>query len=161
MEIYKSINGKYSISNFWNIRNNFSNKVLRWCITTEWYISFLFNWKRKFVHRLVAELFLDKTDNDTVVNHKNWIKHDNRVENLEWCTHSQNSLHTFRILWRKHIRVNNSKKVYKILDDWTEILYNSIKEASIENKISWWDISACCLGNRKTAGWFTWKHFIW
>ena len=56
------------------------------------------------VHRMVAELFLKKTGE--VVNHKNGIKDDNRVENLEWCTHSENLIHSYRVLGNK---VNNNR----------------------------------------------------
>lgn len=51
--------------------------------------------KNFLVHRLVTEHFLPNPDGLPVTNHKNGIKGDNRVENLEHCTLSQNSRHAF------------------------------------------------------------------
>ncbi len=108
MENWKEIkNGNYyQISNLGNVRSlNYKNtgltKILKQSNHKDGYkiISIYFNKIRKTVriHRLVANAFIENTYNKSEVNHINGIKDDNRVENLEWCTHSENIIHSYKI----------------------------------------------------------------
>lgn len=53
--------------------------------------------KDLYVHRLVAEYFVPNPSHLKYVNHKNCIRNDNRVENLEWCTAKENTDQTERL----------------------------------------------------------------
>lgn len=52
--------------------------------------------KSMYVHRLVALAFLENPDGKRVVNHKNGKPSDNRLDNLEWSTYSENIRHGYR-----------------------------------------------------------------
>lgn len=50
------------------------------------------------VHRLVSIEFIPNPDNKPCVNHKNGIKWDNNIQNLEWVTYSENERHSYDVL---------------------------------------------------------------
>lgn len=65
--------------------------------------------KSRLVHRLVAMTYLSDYANELQVNHRNGIKDDNRVSNLEMSSQSENMRHSFRTLHRNH--PNKGKKL--------------------------------------------------
>lgn len=58
-------------------------------------------WTSQPVHRLVAKAFLDNEENKPSVNHKDSNRTNNKVENLEWVSHRENVLHSFKYGNRK------------------------------------------------------------
>jgi hypothetical protein len=70
--------------------------------------------KSMYVHRLVAQAFLDNPDSKPLVNHKNGNPKDNRITNLEWTTYSENVAHGYRSNGR---RVKTELKVLAVDDN--------------------------------------------
>lgn len=105
-EVWKTVNdfeGLYQVSSKGNIRNVSSRmgveigRHLVNSVGTHGYLkaSLTKNGKTKYtsIHRVVAETFIPNPENKKQVNHKNGIKHDNNLDNLEWCTPSENAYH--------------------------------------------------------------------
>ena len=87
---------RYLVSDQGEVVSTFKGKwkILKLSSTTGGYIKARLNGKTYTVHKLVAEAFLGPA-NGLQVNHKNGAKTDNRIENLEYCTHAENAQHAW------------------------------------------------------------------
>lgn len=120
--------------------------------------------KTRQVHRLVCDAFLKNTKCLPCVNHKNGVRHDNRVENLEWCSYSENNRHSFRVLGRVNPMTGcfedknpNAKAVVQVFPDGSTRDFSCAIRAGKETNISVAGITATCRGEQHTAGGFVWR----
>lgn len=170
IEVFKDIpgfEGMYQASNFGRIKGLkrsvkhhrggmkiLPEKILN-CVRSHEYlvVRICINGKAKNfpIHRLVGFAFIENKENKPEINHINGIKTDNRVENLEWVTKSENRIHAI-----KKLNVNvRGTKIVAIKDD--EIIgeYKSIREAAKEG------YNASAISNVLGGRAKTHKNLIW
>ena len=74
----------------YQIKKTSTGRILKETLATDGYVTVKLNRKTYYKHRLVAVQFIPNPDNLPFVNHKNHVRNDNRIENLEWVNRSQN-----------------------------------------------------------------------
>ena len=95
----------------------------------------------KFIHKLLGQAFIPNEDNKLFINHKNGIKTDNQLANLEWVTHSENMIHAYR--------TGLLKKVSKpVIDNCSNAEYKSAREASTLYRINYFTLKNYLNGSR-------------
>ena len=118
--------------------------------------------KKMRVHRLVAEAFLPNPENEPQINHKDEVKINNSVENLEWCTASYNINFGTR-----NVRMIQNRRSYKLGDSpsakavfCVELnkTFDCAKRAGEELGIDSSAIGKACKGKLKTTGGFHWRY---
>jgi len=180
MEIWKDIpwyEWKYQASTLGVIKSLLKRQWKKWSRilkinqNNRWYsyVDLYIDWKKKklLVHRLVLISFKWE-NNELQVNHIDWDKTNNRLENLEWCTKSENELHKYKILgyvspmkwrlWKDNPLYWKWKSIAQYTKDWELIKeWNCIADI---NRVKWYNsssISNNALWRSKTSYWFKWK----
>jgi len=156
----KILDTSYEVSDKGEVKNA-SGKILKYVKNDDGYHRLTINHTPKIrksylIHRLVAFAFIPNPENKQFINHKNGKKDDNRVENLEWVTNTENIKHM-------HKNLNPKKRGQAVLmyDSEGKLLNEFVSAAEAERKtnINKTTIRQCCQKkpNRKTAGGYVWK----
>lgn len=174
-EIWKDVKnyeGLYQVSNLGNIksskREGSAGGFIKSLLTNGYYSVNLWKSgkaKMKRIHRLVCEAFIENTDNKPQINHINGNKLNNRIDNLEWATQSENMKHAYKIGLTKSPMIGRVGKLngkskainqYNLSGCFIKI-YESIEIAAKETNCSVSGISLCANGKLKKSGGFIWK----
>lgn len=152
--IWKPVTGfcLYEVSNTGLVRNIKTGKILRQHKTKRGYktvyLASLDCGKRMLVHRIVAKTFIKNPDDRPQVNHKDGDKSNNNVDNLEWCTQSQNQQHRRNVL-KKGLRAVQCVETGKV--------YESVKSAADQNGTYIPNVVRACK-NGSTASGLHWTY---
>lgn len=159
MEQWKEISDApgYSVSSLGKVRGK-SGKLLYLTPKHSGYVLVtLFVDKKasgRMVHRLVAEAFLPKPEEKSIVNHVNGTRHDNRLENLEWASAQENAERKAHPSARGPTRgVVQTTRDGVVVREWDAII-DASRALGIDRTL----ISRCCRGDLGTAGGYVWMY---
>lgn len=171
-----SLNPKYEVNEHGQVRHIKNKRILKGYITHDGYQRFCMydeNMQRRdrYCHVLVATEFLDNPNHLLEINHKNFNKLDNRVENLEWVSHEENMEHwrqaqTFYCSNEPEIKNNNNRYQVKVpvaqysLNGKLLRAYSSYTQAEKMTGIRSGNISLAARGKRRTAGGYVWRDIL-
>jgi hypothetical protein len=151
-------NQVYSISKDCTIRNEVTGKILKPHLHHSGYytIGLRINGKPKYFirSRLMAIHFIPNPYNLKEVNHKNGVKTDDSIPNLEWVSPSENILHYYHVLGKGIIRKVNQ---YNMNGTFVK-QFNSITEAAKSVNGSAGNITITCQGKNHYAYGFKWRY---
>ena len=163
MEIWKDIKGyegEYQVSSLGRVKSLKRNKIrILWINRRNGYAYVTLSKnniiKNARVHRLVADAFLPEDLSRPFINHKDGRKANNRLDNLERCTASENLKHAYSIGLKD---APKSRKVYQFdLNGKLLAMWDSETEAAKAHNIHQPNIDKVCRGQRKTAGGYVWR----
>ena len=149
----------YEVSNTGKVRNQFTLHELAGCNDSHGYPSF---WPKKDgrrycrrIHRCVAQAFLPNPDALPEVNHIDGNKANNRLDNLEWVTSSENKYHAYHTGLRTK---SSDRPVLQIQNGRVIARHRSLTQAARDTGVGLSNISMAVNGYTKTAGGFQWKY---
>lgn len=158
--IIDDIETNYSISDSGQVKNNITNLTLSLQEQQGYkHTTLSINKKpRRFrVHRLVALMFIPNNDPlKNVVNHKDGNRSNNDINNLEWVTQQENTIHA----WETRLAVSVRKKKVKQYDLNGNLLhtFDSITDAAIKTNSMDSKIVNCCQGLRNSHNDYFWRY---
>lgn len=152
-EITQDLDKKYYISNLGRFKNSYGIILDDYKINENGYKRVYILNKTYAIHRLVAYMFIENSENKEQVNHIDGNKLNNKVENLSWVTNQENCIHKFQT----GLGNNYKRKICQYsLENQLIKEFLSIREAIRETKIG--TIGQALQNRQKTAGGFIWKY---
>lgn len=162
----KNYEGLYEVSNLGNVKSLITNRILKSSFDNCGYkiITLCKDGKKltKTIHRLVALNWIGESNLD--VNHKDGYKYNNKLENLEFITKSQNTIHAIKNgLYKPNfekIAIQKRKKVKQINPINNEVvnIFISAHDASKQTGFNRGNICSCCRGKVNLVNNFKWEY---